>query len=292
MSLTVALNGRLATAVVAQPPTVQSVLISGRTPAGSPDNAAGLATIVLTLVTTSGTIKITESALYTFVVPPAPLFVESSLQVPLRPGQTWAATSLKTEVRFTVLHLGPQTSIAVRFGAYAAQDVTWTDTGTKDVRDWSTEIVAFTPRNTQISEGFVSISVTAGSGLAAQSSATSFQFVDLTQPRINTALPSESRLSGGSVVLVGVSGFCKGTASSADICAPASFSATFAVNGVASSAQVYGYVTLASWLANDLAKQTLVGISEVKTFLAGIGPSYQVCYAPAVLVLFCRLGWC
>eukprot|EP00961_Rhodomonas_salina_P140256 1887342-Rhodomonas_salina.1 len=107
-SVAVSMNGQPCTQIVAGTPTPESTLVTGKTPSSS--LVAGPVTIILTLVTGSGTITITEVALYAFVDPPSPMFVDSSLRVPARPGEIWAANSVSTEVRFTVRYLGPQSS--------------------------------------------------------------------------------------------------------------------------------------------------------------------------------------
>lgn len=82
--------------------------------------------------------------------------------------------------------------------------------------------------------------------------------------------PSEGRTTGGAIILVGVTGFCRNTL---NVCPAEPFSAILSANGTTQTAnlETFGYVSLRQWDERGSAYSGLVGKSDLADYLAVIG---------------------
>jgi cysteine-rich repeat protein len=221
--------------------------------------------------------------LYTLQVPPPPLLVESSIVVTGRvAGELWVSrtTATKVELAVNYFYPAPTAALQVKIGTAVATGVTFKSSGggiaDNDIRRISTQISFISPITTL--EGLFKIRVESSTGgysgaaLWAESATPVLELVDLSKPRVDSVSQTESRASGGAVVLVGVTGFCKGASLQ---CNPAPFLAEFELPDASKvAASVLGSVSLQSWLAVDSSLNLLQGTTSLGDFLNGLGAAY------------------
>ena len=265
---------------------------------------AGMTSIVISL-SRSGRpdLVIRDNEKYKIERPPDPLFLDASVRVQGRvAGEIWVSRTSATLVTFAVRYFmpWPDSELEVKFdsatsGSFGATSVTYKSVGpADDIRLVSTKIECVTPIN--VPEGFYSIVVVASDGTKsarAESHLTDkglqlFEFVDMSKPRIDSVSQTESRAAGGALVLVGVTGFCRGQALD---CKPDfEGGVDFEMHGDQSrrAATVIGSVSLKDWLektqeANSLkskcpGSRDEAGIcpTSIDNFLNGLGRTYKL----------------
>jgi hypothetical protein len=249
----------------------EQVLISATTPPG----AQGTSIVVVTIDRVGfGKIELKglpTTVLYTYVPSPQPVFQNTSLRIEGRVTGLWVDLYLSTKVTFTVNHMYG-TSPTVAFNGNAAASATAVANGNPDdERFQSIDVTAFTPPNAcrpNVAPCFWTITITIGARTV--NSLIPIEFRDTAVPTIASVGPSESRLGGGSIVYLGLTGFCKGVT-----CPPTRFTSSFTIGSSTFEGEVQGFVSMASWVAQDASYRALVGGSAVSDFLAGIGPGTQ-----------------
>ena len=270
-NLTVTINNLPCTVPTLPAFSDKQMLIELTTPQFSA-SMAGSTHVVITLKRSGfSDLVIHDREAYTLVIPPDPVLLEASIRVQGRvAGQVWVSRTAATSVQLTVRYFIPLSgsTLSVKIGGWNASAVTFESTGPiDDIRKASTTVSFLTPTNKV--EGKYSIVVLSSTGSRAESSAGVIEFVDLSRPRIDSVSQSESRASGGAVVLVGVTGFCKGLSMT---CVPSfAAGASFEMpDNSTKAAVVLGAVSLTAWQRNFLPQVPSFG-----DFINGLGPAYS-----------------
>jgi hypothetical protein len=252
----------------------------------------GPTSIVITLKRTGlRDVIIRDNEKYQLALPPDPLLLENSVIVQGRvAGEIWASRTARTKVELEVRYFMPPLNsvVTVSFGSAAQKgsDVTFKSSGpADDIRLASTKLVFFTPAG--IAEGQYKLIISYSANNKAESSEAFFEFVDMSNPRVDSVSQTEGRASGGAVVLIGVTGYCKGVSL---LCTP-SFEDGVVFEMAAGStepATILGAVSLTSWESNDEKAAALKGYcpgarnsassscpSSFENFLNGLGASFR-----------------
>ena len=205
----------------------------------------------------AGSITLSEYGLFEFIVPPDPFLDQLSLTVDGRSGgEIFVFNRISAQVTFTLKHmyLLRTDPFIVKVGdvRYPSSAVIAAGSGdAADVQFAQTDFSLQTGNSLPL--GNLAISVTArGFTLTG----IMLQVRNAASPTIWGVVPSQSRMSGGSIVLAAVSGFSVMSAVSVD----------------GKSAAVYGAVSLASWKKRDSEYQELVGNVGLSQYLAFAGP--------------------
>ncbi len=251
--------------------TSEQVLISTTTPPG-PEGASSVSVTIeregFSKVTLRG---LPTAVLFAYVPSPSPLFLDSTLRIEGRVTGTWVDLYLSTKVTFSINHMYG-TAPSVSFGGKAAASVVAVANGDPvDERFQSMDVTAYTPPNACLPTASPCMwRITVTLGTRTVTSTVAIEFRDTAIPTIASIGPSESRIGGGSIVYLGLTGFCKGLT-----CPPSGFGASFTVGSTTIQGEVQGFVSMASWVAQDASYRSLVGGSAVSDFLASVGPGTQ-----------------
>jgi len=210
---------------------------------------------------TAEPITLTGRGFFEFIVPPDPFLDRLSLTINGESeGDIYAFNRISVEVTFTLKHLyflrGDPFTIHLGAGIqYENSRVVAVATGDEnDVRFSKTVFTSQT--GTSLPVGDLPLSVSAR-GITLHG--ITLEARDAALPTIWGITPSRSRMSGGSTVLVAVSGM----------------TGLPAVLLGLNPATVYGAVSLQSWKERNSAYQTLVGGTELSTYLAYVGFSFK-----------------
>ena len=228
------------------------------------------ANISVTLTRAGGqTTKAQDSSFLQLAVPYNPQVISSTV------GSTATAIPITQPVLLTIqiryLRLNSNQTIGVFFGNYvgilaACQQSPCTcpnpcsqyQGGLDD--NYLTTIAVWSPRIASIPVSPIVLPVTVQTGVNNFLYVRSVTFMSLSSPNLYSIQPSEARAAGGTVLLAGVSGFCDGTG-----CVPGGFSATFQ----GQPGKTLGFVSLTSWLQQDIAYQSLMLVPELARVGAG-----------------------
>ncbi|KAJ1489934.1 hypothetical protein T484DRAFT_3647262, partial [Baffinella frigidus] len=220
--------------------------------ATTPTSSAGAKTVLVTYFDTNrGAVTVQEASFFTYVTPPTPEILLTSIVVEGRTGgEQWASMSLSTKVTFKVKYIFASGTSTVTFGGSGGSSVTVASVGNAaDRRFASTTVTVTTP--TFGSARFVDIVFTSG-GVSATTANTPFEMRDTSFPSIVSVFPSEAPFSSGSIVVVGVTGYCRGASTT---CTP-----TISANFDGSSyADALGLVSVSSWNSRDATYDALFG---------------------------------
>jgi hypothetical protein len=251
------------------------VILSGNFPATNSAPANILpgqyypAMIVVTLTRAGGqTITSRDSNFMKLFVPNDPMVLSSTVSVLSRAIPTTQAVIVTIQIRY--LRLSADESIAAFFGAYPGvltgcqltpctcpNPCSQFQGGLND--NYLTTVSFFTPiiQNIPYSPIDLPVYLETKKYLLYVRSLT---FMSFGLPTIFSVQPTEARAAGGTVLLVGLSGFCDGTG-----CVPGGFASTF--NG--QPGRTLGFISLKSWLQGGDELKTLLLIPELSRI--GVG---------------------
>jgi len=220
-------------------------------------------------------LALSEHGLFEYVAPPDPFLDKLSLTVDGRSGgDIYVFSRIPALVTFTLkhMHLLRTDPFVVNVGdiKYFSSAVVAVGLGDPtDVRFAQTAFSFLTGQSLPV--GSLAISVTArGFTLTG----ISLEVKNAASPTIWSLVPSQSRVSGGSIVLAAVSGFSGGPA----------------VSVGENLATVYGAVSLASWKERDSEYQELVGGADLSQYLAFSGSESASARQGLVTLLECAVA--